>query len=56
MVKPFLNKAFDLLKPDVHAAKIGLRPSKTLHYPSLSTQTGTKKRGQQSLKRPTTGY
>jgi len=54
MVKPFKNKAFDLLKSDVHAAKIGLRPSKTLHYPSLSTQTGTKKRGQQNLKRPAT--
>jgi hypothetical protein len=37
MVKPFENKAFDLLKSDVHAANIGLRPSKTLHYPSFST-------------------
>jgi hypothetical protein len=38
-----LNKAFDLLKSDVQCQKIGLRPSKTWHYPSLSTQTGTKK-------------
>jgi hypothetical protein len=45
MVKPFENKAFDLLKSDVHAAKIGLGPSKTLHYPSCSTQTGTKREG-----------
>ncbi|GCE61161.1 hypothetical protein MiAbB_03093 [Microcystis aeruginosa NIES-4285] len=37
MVKPFLDEAFDLLKSDVHAAKIGLEPSKTLHYPSYST-------------------
>ena len=45
MVKPFENKAFDLLKSDVTAAKIGLGPSKTWHYLSCSTQTGTKKQG-----------
>ncbi len=38
MVKTFENKAFDLLKSDVHAAKIGLSPSKTLHYPYYSTK------------------
>jgi hypothetical protein len=45
MVKPFQNKAFDLLKSDVHAAKIGLGLSKTLHYPSYSTSLGTKNKG-----------
>ena len=54
MVKPFENKAFDLLKSDVSTRILGLRPLKNLHYPSLSTRTGTKKRGQQSLKRPAT--
>ncbi|GCA90632.1 hypothetical protein MiTa_03992 [Microcystis aeruginosa NIES-4264] len=37
MVKPFENKAFDLLKSDVHAVKIGLGHSKTLHYSPHST-------------------
>ena len=37
MVKPFENKAFDLLKSDVHAAKIGLGSPKTWHYPPFST-------------------
>jgi hypothetical protein len=45
MVKPFENKAFDLLKSDVHAAKIGLGLSKTWHYPSFSTQFSTKREG-----------
>jgi len=45
MVKPFENKAFDLLKSDVHAAKIGLGSSKTWLYPSCSTSLGTKTKG-----------
>lgn len=49
MVKPFLDKAFDLLKSDVHAAKMGLEPSKTLHYPSCGTQTGKKKGSNKAL-------
>jgi hypothetical protein len=36
MVKPFENKAFDLLKSDVDAGNIGLGHSKTWHYPSYS--------------------
>ncbi|GAL93371.1 hypothetical protein N44_02058 [Microcystis aeruginosa NIES-44] len=42
-----------MLKSDVHAAKIGLEPSKTWHYPSFSRKI-VQKRGQQSLKRPAT--
>ena len=48
MVEPFENKAFDLLKSDVHAAKIGLGPPKTWHYPLFSTQVSTKREGKKA--------
>ncbi|TRV21810.1 MAG: hypothetical protein EWV40_11120 [Microcystis flos-aquae Mf_WU_F_19750830_S460] len=44
MVKPFENKAFDLLKSPVHAAKIGLGLSKTFHSPFFSTKMVLKKK------------
>jgi hypothetical protein len=50
MVKPFENKAFDLLKSDVHAAKIGLGPSKNLALSFVQYTNWYKKAGQQSLK------
>ena len=53
MVKPFENKAFDLLKSDVHAAKIGLGPPKTWHY-LLSVHKLVQK--ERATKPETTGY